>query len=87
VLLPKEVHDVLKECRITRSDFEALKIEFGSSVLDGGENALEGAYNAAKAEMEASLRLLADKYRFDLDPRAYRALILYKVKIKDEGEI
>lgn len=86
VLLPKQIHSVLKECRVTRSDLEALKVELGSSVLPGDENSVEVAFLAAKAELEETLRSLAEYYRDSLDPRAYRALCSYEVTISEEAE-
>jgi hypothetical protein len=83
VLLPKQIHEVLKECRITRSDLEALKDEVAMSPSTNPEKRLQEAYNEAKLEMEASLRLLAEKYRHMLDERAYKALVQFKVEIID----
>lgn len=82
VLLPKPVHDLLKECRVTKSDLEQLSHELEGSITGNRENAVEAAYEAAKAEMEASLRIVAEKYKDVLDPRAYKALIEYKIEVE-----
>ena len=43
----------------------------------------EQAFNAYKLEKESYIKSLAEKYKQDLDPRAYKALVSYKVSIND----
>jgi hypothetical protein len=83
VLLPKAIYEVLDECKITRSDLEAMKDEVAMSPSTDPEKRLQEAYIEAKREIETTLRILAERYRHMLDPRAYKALVTYQVEITD----
>lgn len=54
-----------------------------SSKHIGTFDTIEEAFNAYKAAKEEWLKILADKYKSDLDPRAYDALMSYAVDIAD----
>ena len=41
------------------------------------------AFNAYKDEKESHIRYLAKKFKDQIDPRAYKALMIYKVEITD----
>lgn len=43
----------------------------------------EQAFQAYKHAKENHIKLLAGKYRYQIDPRAYEALLNYKVEITD----
>lgn len=43
----------------------------------------EQAFQAYKHAKENHIKLLAEKYRGQIDPRAYEALLNYKVEITD----
>ena len=49
----------------------------------GTFDSIEDAFLAYKREKEAWLKFLANKYKSELDPRAYEALIAYEVRIDD----
>lgn len=83
VLLPKEVHELLNEARITRSDLEALKGEYVGRHGQAVEIAIQDAYEASRKVMEDQVRTVAIKYKDVLDDRAYRKLMLYRVEIVD----
>jgi hypothetical protein len=83
VLLPKEIHELLSEARITRSDFEAISDEYVGRHGQAVENAVADAYEVARAIMEDKIRTAAIKYKDVLDERAYRKLMLYRVEIVD----
>lgn len=49
----------------------------------GTFDTIEEAFSAYKETKEAWLKFLANKYKSELDPRAYEALMAYEVRIDD----
>jgi hypothetical protein len=84
VLLPKELHDILVQSRITWAEFEAF--ETGDEELGYAVPAekVASAFKAAKAIAERDIRAVAEKYASVLDERAYVALVAYRIVLTND---
>lgn len=94
--VPQEVNTLFTTCRKKRGkypigvSFINAKQKFIACVAIGGKNktighfdSQEKAFEAYKIAKEAHIKEMADKWKDKLDPRAYEALINYKVEIED----
>ena len=97
VFLPKEINYVLVKCNSARGEypigvcFHKQRNKFLSNIRlnNGNKNYLglfdtpEKAFQAYKIAKESYLKELAEKYKSQIDPRAYKALMNYQVEITD----
>lgn len=95
VFIPKEINSSLRTRKKSRGDLPigVTKNKFGSYIAQlndslgrrylGSFSTPEQAFQAYKHAKENHIKLLADKYRDQIDPRAYEALLNYKVEITD----
>lgn len=95
VFIPKEINSALKTKKRSRGDLPIgvtlfrdgryvarLNDSFGKRHL-GIFSTPEEAFQAYKQAKEAYIKVLAEEYRDQIDPRAYDALMNYKVEITD----
>ena len=95
VFIPREINSALKTKKRSRGDLPIgvtlfkdgryvarLNDSFGKRHL-GIFSTPEEAFQAYKKAKENHIKLLAEKYRDQIDPRAYEALLNYKVEITD----
>lgn len=95
VFIPREINSALKTKKRSRGDLPigVTKKNFSSYVAQlndslgkiylGSFSNPEQAFQAYKHAKENHIKLLAEKYRDQIDPRAYEALLNYKVEITD----
>ena len=95
VLLPKEINSSLITRKKMRGNlpigvslsqsgsFIAMMNIGGATKYLGTFKTPEQAFQAYKQAKENHIKLLAEKYRDQIDPRAYEALLNYKVEITD----
>ena len=96
VFIPKEINQLLVKSTASRGDyligvtFEKSSGKFISQISVNGRNVKIGrfkteieAFEAYKEGKENVLRGLAEKWKSQIDPRAYEALINYEVNIDD----
>lgn len=95
VFIPREINSALKTKKRSRGDLPigVTKKNFSSYVAQLNDSlgkiylgtfpTPEQAFQAYKHAKEDHLKLLANKYRDQIDPRAYEALMNYKVDITD----
>lgn len=95
ILLPKEINSFLRTRKKSRGNLPigVTKNKFGSYIAQlndglgkihlGSFSTPEQAFQAYKHAKENHIKLLAEKYRDQIDPRAYEALLNYKVEITD----
>lgn len=95
ILLPKEINSFLRTRSKSRGDLPigVCKVKnggFKAQLNNGVEKKYLGcfptpeqAFQAYKQAKEAHIKVLANKYKDQIDPRAYDALMNYKVEITD----
>ena len=95
LLLPREINGALKTNKATRGDLPigVFKIKnggFGAAMSErsklkhlGTFKTPRQAFSAYRKAKKSYLKSLAEKYRDQIDPRAYEALLNYKVEITD----
>lgn len=98
VLVPEEVSFFLRRPRDSRGDLPIgvskqrsgdgfryiARASFGDKRINlGMRSTPEEAFALYKAAKEGEAEYLADKYQHQIDPRAYEALLNYKVEITD----
>ena len=95
VFIPKEVNSALRTRKKSRGDLPigVTDNKFGSYIAQlsdspgmrrlGTFKTPEQAFQAYKQAKEAHIKALANKYKDQIDPRAYDALMNYKVEITD----
>lgn len=95
VFIPKEINSLLRTRKNSRGDLPigVTKNKVGSYIAQmsdglgmmylGSFKTPQEAFQAYKAAKENHIKLLAEKYRDQIDPRAYHALMDYSVEITD----
>ncbi len=95
ILLPKEINSFLRTrsksrgdlpigvCKVKNGGFKAQLNDSLGKIYLGSFSTPEQAFQAYKKAKENHIKLLAEKYRDQIDPRAYEALLNYKVEITD----
>lgn len=98
VLVPFDVSHFLRRTKSSRGDLPigvdkqrsgdgfryVARASFGDKrKFLGMRSTVEAAFELYKKEKETEARRLAEKYRDQIDPRAYEALLNYKVEITD----
>lgn len=96
VFLPPALNAVILSCKASRGDlpvgvhFDKARGKFKATCCNehGKQwqkrfNTSEEAFKAYKQEKERVISSLAEKYKETIDPRAYQALINYKIEITD----
>jgi hypothetical protein len=95
VFIPKEINSFLRTRSKSRGDlpigvykvksggFQAQLNNGGTKKYLGCFSTPERAFQAYKHAKENHIKLIAQKYRDQIDPRAYDALMEYKVEITD----
>ena len=96
VFLPRRVNCILLKCDATRGDlpvgvhFDKSRLRFKATCCNehGKQwqkrfDSVGEAFSAYKVEKERVVQAVAEKFKDVLDPRAYNALINYKVEITD----
>ena len=96
VLLPKEINNALTQRKAYRGEYpvgvgykplrkqyRARCNKFGKNVHLGWFSTAEDAFYAYKKAKELYLKELANKWRDQIDPRVYEALMKYEVEITD----
>lgn len=96
VFIPKEINSSMRTKKKSRGDLPigvtlfkdgryiaAHKAFNGKRVHLGLYKTPQEAFQAYKQAKENHIKLLAEKYRDQIDPRAYEALLNYKVEITD----
>ena len=95
VFIPKAINLALKTQKRSRGELPigVTKKKVGSYIAQisdslgirhlGCFSTPEQAFQAYKVAKENHIKLLAEKYRDQIDPRAYKALLNYKVEITD----
>lgn len=95
VFIPREINSSLKTRKKMRGNlpigvslsqsgsFMAMLNRGGVTRYLGSFPTSEQAFQAYKQAKENHIKLLAEKYRDQIDPRAYEALLNYKVEITD----
>lgn len=95
VFLPTELNNLITKCEGRRGDwpigvsFDPLR-GFKASAQNGEAKShlgyfytSEDAFNAYKVAKEQYMKLQAEKWKHQIDPRAYKALMEYEVEITD----
>ena len=67
----------------TGKTFRAYIASNGKDIRIGAFPTIEEAFTAYKERKEESLRALAEKFKEQIDPRAYHALMHYQIEITD----
>ena len=95
VFIPKEINLFIRVKKQTRGEFliGVKRDKWGNYIAQisiHGENIYLGlfrseidAFQAYKQTKEAHIKVLANKYKSEIDPRAYDALMNYQVEITD----
>lgn len=95
VFIPKEINSFLRTRKKSRGDLPigvckvkdgGFKAQLNNGVEKkylGSFSTPEQAFQAYKQAKENHIKLLAEKYRDQIDPRAYDAFLNYKVEITD----
>ena len=94
VFIPKEINSTLRTRKKSRGDLPigvtrnksgsyTAQLNAGAVRYLGSFPTPEQAFQAYKHAKENHIKLLAEKYRDQIDPRAYEALLNYKVEITD----
>lgn len=94
VFIPKDLNMLLIKRQLYRGDLPigvaksgnnySVKCRaYGAVKCIGTFNTYELAFNAYKTFKEAHIKELAEKYKDNIDPRAYKALMNYEVSIDD----
>lgn len=63
--------------------FRARVVAFNKQINVGTYKSIEEAFNAYKTEKEKWIKVVADKWKHQLEPKVYGALYNYKVEITD----
>lgn len=96
VFLPRRINCVLLKCDKARGDlpvgvhFDKARLRYKATCCNehGKQwqkrfDTIEEAFSAYKVEKERVLKTLAEMFKDEIDPRAYKALINYQVEITD----
>jgi len=97
IFVPKQINTLFTKCNSWRGDLpigvhqvgktECYKMACGDGtpkrIVISGFKTPEDAFYAYKETKESVIRRHAEKYKIDLEPRAYEALLNYQVEITD----
>lgn len=93
--VPKEINNLMLKSEAVRTDlpigvssmpsgnYGAVVSKFGKTERIGTFCTIEEAFLAYKREKEKYLKQQAEKWKSQIDPRAYEALMNYQVEITD----
>ena len=96
VFLPHKINTLLTKCDSVRGDYpvgvclDKNQGKFAAYCNDGASQkmigrfiTIEQAFQAYKKAKEAYIKQVAEQYKSQIDPRAYKALLEYEVNIDD----